>query len=31
MEMLKSTGREGIDKIIDVIEGLGFFTAPAST
>ena len=31
IEMLKSTGREGIDKIIEVIEGLGFFTAPAST
>ena len=31
IEMLKSTGREGIDKIIEVIDGLGFFTAPAST
>ena len=31
IEMLKSTGREGIDKIIEVIEGLGFFTAPASS
>ena len=31
IEMLKSTGREDIDKIIEVIEGLGFFTAPAST
>ena len=31
MELLRSTGREGVDHIIEVIEGMGFFTAPAST
>ena len=31
IELLRSTGREGIDHIIEVLEGLGFFTAPAST
>lgn len=31
IELLRSTGREGIDNIIEVLEGLGFFTAPAST
>ena len=31
IEMLKSTGREGIDNIIEVLEGMGFFKAPAST
>lgn len=31
IELLRSTGREGVDHIIEVIEGMGFFTAPAST
>lgn len=31
IELLRSTRREGIDNIIEVIERLGFFTAPAST
>ena len=31
IELLRSTGREGIDNIIEVLEGLGFFNAPAST
>ncbi|MGM9687264.1 MAG: hypothetical protein ACI3YI_13735, partial [Bacteroidaceae bacterium] len=31
IELLRSTGREGVDSIIELMEGLGFFTAPAST
>lgn len=30
-ELLLSTGREGMDKVINGLERLGFFTAPAST
>ena len=31
IEALKATGRAGIDKVIDGLEELGFFTAPASS
>lgn len=30
-ELLKSTNRSGIDKVLDGLEKLGFFTAPASS
>lgn len=30
IELLKSTGREGIDDVIDFLDESGFFTAPAS-
>lgn len=30
VELLRSTGREGVDDLIDNLEELGFFTAPAS-
>lgn len=30
IELLRSTGREGIDDLLDELERLGFFTAPAS-
>ena len=31
LELLKSTNREGIDKLIEFIEKTDFFKAPAST
>ena len=31
IELLRSTGREGINEVIDELESLGFFEAPAST
>ena len=31
MALLKSTNREGVDNIIQVLEDMGFFKAPAST
>lgn len=31
IDLLKSTKREGIDKLIDFLEKTDFFTAPAST
>ena len=31
IELLRSTNREGIDKVINYLEKSGFFTAPAST
>lgn len=31
VELLKNTNREGIDGVIDGLDKLGFFTAPAST
>ena len=30
-ELLKATGRPGVDKVLAGLEELGFFTAPAST
>lgn len=30
IDMLRSTGREGVDYVIEEIERLGFFEAPAS-
>lgn len=30
ISLLKSTGRDGIDDVIEEIDRLGFFTAPAS-
>ncbi|MBQ3959817.1 MAG: HD family phosphohydrolase, partial [Muribaculaceae bacterium] len=31
IELLRSTGREGVNEVIDELESLGFFEAPAST
>ena len=31
IELLRSTGRNGVEKIIEMLEEQGFFTAPAST
>lgn len=31
IELLQSTGRKGVDKVIDMLEETGFFEAPAST
>ena len=31
ISLLKTTNRDGIDNIIEVLEAMGFFTAPAST
>lgn len=31
VELLRSTGRNGVDKVIAALEALGFFEAPAST
>lgn len=31
IEKLKATGRKGIDKVVERLDGLGFFQAPAST
>ena len=31
IELLRSTGREGIEEVINYLEKAGFFTAPAST
>lgn len=31
IELLRSTKREGIEKLIDFLEKTDFFTAPAST
>lgn len=30
VELLRSTGRDNIDEVIDYIDSIGFFTAPAS-
>ena len=30
IELLRSTEREGVDDVIEELEALGFFTAPAS-
>lgn len=30
VKLLKSTGREGVDDVIEELERLGFFSAPAS-
>ena len=31
ISLLKGTGRQGVDNVIDMLEKEGFFTAPAST
>lgn len=31
IEKLKATGRKGIDTVVERLDGLGFFQAPAST
>ena len=31
IELLRSTGRQGIEDVINYLEKSGFFTAPAST
>lgn len=31
IELLRSTNREGMDKVIAKLEKMGFFTAPASS
>ncbi|MBQ4139446.1 MAG: HD family phosphohydrolase [Muribaculaceae bacterium] len=31
IDLLRSTGREGVNEVIDELESLGFFEAPAST
>ena len=31
IELLRSTGREGVDDVIEGLEEMGFFTAPASS
>jgi len=31
IEILKATGRPGVDRVLSGLEELGFFTAPAST
>lgn len=31
IELLRNTGREGVNEVIDELESLGFFEAPAST
>ena len=31
IQILRSTGREGVDEVIAGLESLGFFEAPAST
>lgn len=31
MDLLKKTGRQGVDEVIENLEDLGFFIAPAST
>lgn len=30
IELLRSTGRDGVEDVIEGLEGMGFFTAPAS-